>query len=332
MEFAMSIRTIVLLVCLCLIAAAARAGQALDVSSEARSRVDAVYRDVEELYIDLHRNPELSLQEEKTAATLADRLRRLGFDVTTRVGGHGVVGVLRNGLGPTLMIRTDMDALPVEEKTGLPYASQVRAKDASGLEVAVMHACGHDVHMAAWIGAATILTQMKASWRGTLMLIGQPAEETFAGAKAMVSDGLFTRFPKPDAVLAIHNHDFTPSGTVGVTPGYLLANTDSVDITIFGRGGHGAYPHTTVDPVVISARVVMALQTIVAREKDPFEPAVVTVGSIHGGTKHNIIPDDVHLQLTVRTFKSDVRERILAAIERIANAESAAALAPNPRL
>jgi hippurate hydrolase len=221
-----------------------------------------------------------------------------------------------------------MDALPVEEKTGLPYASHARAKDASGADVPVMHACGHDLHMAAWTGTAIIMARSKSQWSGTLMFVAQPAEETVAGAKAMLNDGLFTRFPKPDFVLAIHVHDAIPSGMVGITPGFPHANSDSVDITIFGRGGHGARPHLTIDPIVIAARVVLAIQTIVARETDPFEPTVVTIGSIHAGSTHNVIPDEAKLQLTVRTFKPDVRERVLAAIKRIANAEAAAAGAP----
>jgi len=303
---------------------------AADISDAARIRahIDALYPEVERLYIELHQNPELSLQEKRTAATLAHRLRGLGFDVTTGIGGHGIVGLLRNGAGPILMIRTDMDALPIEELTGLPYASRVRASDESGTDVPVMHACGHDIHMAAWIGTAAILSRQRDLWSGTLMLVGQPAEERFLGAKAMLADALFTRFPKPDMALAIHADTGMPAGSVGIAPGYVLANSESVNITIYGRGGHGAYPHRTVDPVVIAARTVLSLQTIVARENDPMEPAVITVGSIHGGTKHNIIPDEVRLQLTVRSYKSEVHKRLLAAIERIAKAEANAALAP----
>ncbi len=276
-------------------------------------------------YIDLHRNPELSLHEEKTAAKLAERLRRLGFEVTTGVGGTGVVGVLRNGAGPTVMLRTELDALPVEEKTGLPYASTVKARNDAGLEVPVMHACGHDVHMTVWVGTAARMVQARASWHGTLVLIAQPAEEVVRGAKAMLADGLYSRFPKPDYVVALHDSPKVPAGKLGYTPGYILASSDSVDVTIYGKGGHGAAPQTTVDPVVIAARTVLALQTIVSRENDPQEPAVVTVGSIHGGTKHNIIPDQVKLQLTVRTYNRDVRQRVLDAIARIARAEAAAA-------
>jgi len=297
-------------------------------SSPALSGLDALYPEMQKLYVDLHQSPELSLHEEKTAAKLAERLRALGFEVTTGVGKTGLVGVLRNGKGPTVMLRTDLDGLPVEEKTGLPYASKVTTTDDSGATVSVMHACGHDVHMTSWIGAATLLSRSKDRWRGTLLMVGQPAEEKGGGARLMLADGLYTRFPKPDFALAIHDDASMPAGKVGWVSGYALANVDSVDVTIFGKGGHGAYPHTTVDPIVIAARTVVALQTIVGRENNPLDPAVVTVGSIHGGTKHNIIPDDVKLQLTVRSYKDDVRKRLLAAIERIAKAEAAAAGSP----
>lgn len=299
-------------------------------SAPSAAEIDAIYPDIEALYIDLHRNPELSLQEQKTAAKMADGLRQLGFEVTAGVGGHGVVGVLRNGTGPTLMVRTDMDGLPVEEQTGLPYASRVKVKDASGAEVGVMHACGHDVHMAAWLGTARLLAKSKQSWRGTLVMIAQPAEEIVTGARAMLDAGLFTKFPRPDFALAIHDLADLPAGKAGYASGYMLANADSVDITIFGKGGHGAWPHTTIDPIVIAARTIVSLQTIVAREVDPINPAVITVGSIHGGTKHNIIPDQVHLQLTVRSFKDEVRKHLLSAIERVTRAEAAAAGAPTP--
>jgi hippurate hydrolase len=292
--------------------------------------LDAIYPDLEKLYLDLHRNPELSFHEEKTAAKMADRLRALGFEVTTGVGKTGVVGILRNGKGPTVMLRTDLDALPVEEKTGLPYASKVTTTDDAGGMVHVMHACGHDVHMTSWIGAATLLSRAKERWRGTLMMVGQPAEEKGGGASKMLADGLFTKFPKPDFAFAIHDSAQAAAGTIQFVSGYALANVDSVDITIYGIGGHGAYPHTTIDPIVIAARTVLALQTIVGRENNPLDPAVVTVGAIHGGTKHNIIPDEVKLQLTVRSYKDDVRKRLLASIERIAKAEAAAAGAPKP--
>lgn len=292
--------------------------------------LDALYPDLEKLYLDLHQSPELSFHEEKTSAKMAERLRALGFEVTTGIAKTGVVGILRNGKGPTVMLRTDLDGLPVEEQTGLPYASRTTATDDAGETVHVMHACGHDVHMTSWIGAATLLSRSKDRWRGTLMMVGQPAEEKGNGAGRMIADGLFTKFPKPDFAFAIHDSAQAPAGTVQSISGYALASVDSVDITIHGRGGHGAYPHQTVDPIVIAARTVLALQTIVGRENNPLDPAVVTVGSIHGGTKHNIIPDEVKLQLTVRSYKEEVRKRLLSAIERIAKAEAAAAGAPKP--
>jgi hippurate hydrolase len=304
----------------CLFATAVVTGQ--PAGSSALAPLDSLYPDLEKLYIDLHQTPELSLHEEKTSAKIAARLKALGYDVTTGVGGYGVVGILKNGKGPTVLLREDMDALPVEERTGLTYASKVTTKDDSGATVSVMHACGHDVHMTSLVGAAALLAKAKDRWRGTLFLVAQPAEEKGSGAAAMLKDGLFTRFPKPDFAISFHD-----SATV---PGYANANVDSVDLTIYGRGGHGAYPHTTVDPVVIAARTVMALQTIVSRETKPTDPAVVTVGSIHGGTKHNIIPDEVKLQITVRSYKDEVRKRLLASIDRIAKAEASAAGAPKP--
>ncbi|MFY0569087.1 amidohydrolase [Archangium lansingense] len=296
--------------------------------SPALEGLDALYPELDALYRELHQNPELSLQEEKTAAKLAERLRKLGFEVTQKVGGHGVVAVLRNGKGPTVLLRTDLDALPVEEKTGLPYASKVMAQDDSGQSVPVMHACGHDVHMTVWTGTATLLARAKDRWRGTLVMVGQPAEERGSGARRMLEDGLYKRFPKPDFAVAVHNSASAVAGSVEYVSGYALANVDSVDITLYGKGGHGAYPHTTVDPIVLAARTILSLQTLVSREKSPLEPAVVTVGSIHGGTKHNIIPDEVKLQLTVRSYKPEVRKQLLAGIERVVNAEATAAGAP----
>jgi amidohydrolase len=306
--------------------ASARAADAA--SSPALAPLDALYPDLQKLYFDLHQNPELSFHEEKTAAKLAERLRALGFEVTTGVGGTGIVGLMRNGKGPTVMIRTDLDALPVEEKTGLPYASKATTKDSSGATVSVMHACGHDIHMSSWIGTATLLSRSKDRWRGTLMMVGQLAEEMGGGARKMLAAGLFTKFPKPDFAIAFHDNADMVAGQIAAIPGYALANVDSVDVTIYGKGGHGAYPHMTVDPIVIAARTVVALQTIVGRENNPLDPAVVTVGSIHGGTKHNIIPDEVKLQLTVRSYKDEVRKHLLEAIARIAKAEAAAAGAP----
>lgn len=292
--------------------------------------LDALYPDLDKLYIDLHQNPELSLHEEKSSAKMAARLKALGYDVTTGIGGFGVVAILKNGKGPTVLLREDMDALPVEERTGLAYASKVTTKDDSGATVSVMHACGHDVHMTSLIGAAALLAKAKDRWRGTLFLVAQPAEEKGSGAAAMLKDGLFTKFPKPDFAIGFHDSASLPAGKISLLAGYANANVDSVDLTIYGRGGHGAYPQTTVDPVVIAARTVMALQTIVSREIKPTDPAVITVGSIHGGTKHNIISDEVKLQITVRSYKAEVRKHLLAAIDRIAKAEAAAAQAPKP--
>jgi amidohydrolase len=290
--------------------------------------VDAIYPAAQATYIDLHEHPELSTHEVRTAEKMADTLRKLGFEVTTGVGGTGVVGVLKNGAGPTVLIRTDMDALPVLERTGLPYASTVVTKDDSGHEVSVMHACGHDLHMATWLGTATLLSQNKNRWRGTVVMMGQPAEEQVKGAHAMLQDGLFTRFPKPNFALAIHDSPDYPAGTVAIVSGAALASSDAIEVTVFGKGGHGAYPDHTIDPVVIAARIILSLQTIVSRETSPFDPAVVTVGSIHGGTRGNIIPDEVKLQLTIRSYRDEVRERTMAAIRRICDAEATAAGAP----
>ena len=282
------------------------------------------------LYQDLHRSPELSFQEEQTAARLAKELENAGATVTQNVGGQGVVGVLENGAGPVLMLRTDLDGLPVAERTGLPYASQVRVRDERGATVGVMHACGHDLHMANLVGVARYLAAHRDQWAGTVVFIGQPAEERGAGAEAMLADGLLARFPRPDFAVAIHDAADMPAGQVGFHAGYAQANVDSVDITIKGRGGHGAYPETTIDPIVIAARLVLDLQTIVSREVKPTEPAVVTVGSIDGGTKHNIIPDECRLQLTVRSYSPEVRKQLQDAIRRKALAAAASAGAPEP--
>lgn len=285
-----------------------------------------------ELYVGLHAHPELSKSERETAARLAEEWRRAGFTVTSDVGGHGVVAVLENGSGPTLMLRTDLDALPVVERTGLAYASQVAVRGGQGTEVGVMHACGHDVHMTCLTGAARWLAGNRDAWKGTLMLVGQPAEEIVAGAQAMLEDGLFTRFPRPDMAIALHCDAALPAGFVGCRPGFALANTDTVDVTLHGRGGHGAHPHTTVDPIVEAAQFVLALQTIVSREVPPTEPAVVTVGAIHAGTKHNIISDRCDLQLTVRSYSDDVRARLLEAIGRKARGVALACGAPEPTI
>jgi hippurate hydrolase len=296
------------------------------------AEVQAAYPRSEALYIDLHQHPELSFHEVETAAKLANEIRQLGYEVTTGIGRGGFVGILKNGPGPTVMLRTELDALPVTENTGLPFASTARTKDDAGLDVGVMHACGHDIHMAAWMGTARIMAANRGQWRGTLMLIGQPAEEIVSGAKAMIADGLFTRFPRPDFAIAVHDDARMPAGIIGYHAGPILSNGDAVNIRIFGRGGHGARPEATVDPIVIAARTVLTLQTIVSRETSPFDAAVITVGSIHGGTKNNIIPDEVLLQLTVRSFTDPVRQHLLSAIDRIVKAEAAAAGAPREPL
>jgi amidohydrolase len=289
------------------------------------NEIESIYPDARVLYLDIHQNPELSSHESQTAAKLAGRLRRLGYAVTENVGGTGVVAILSNGAGPTVMLRTELDALPVEEKTGLPYASKVRTKDDFGRDVGVMHACGHDLHMASLFGTAAIMARSKETWHGTLILIGQPAEETIAGAKRMVEAGLMTRFPKPDVALALHVGNQLPARKVGLGPGYRFSNADSLRITIYGKGGHGSMPNSTIDPIVIAARTVVALQTIVSREVKPGEVAVVTIGYIQAGTKNNIIPDQAELGLTVRSYKPEVRKQVLTAIERITKAEANAA-------
>jgi amidohydrolase len=294
--------------------------------------VEAAYPDAHALYLDLHQNPELSSHETQTAAKLAGRLRGLGYEVTEHVGGTGIVAILKNGAGPTVMLRTELDALPVEEKTGLSYASKVHAKDDAGHDVAVMHACGHDLHMASILGTAAIMAHSKDTWHGTLMLIGQPAEETISGAKGMLDDGFLKKFPKPDVAVALHVGNLLPAGKVGIVPGTFDTNADSLRITIYGKGGHGSAPHTAIDPIVIAARTILALQTIASREVKPGEMAVITVGYIQAGTKNNIIPDQAELGLTVRTYKAEVRKQILAAIARITKAEAEAAGAPRTPL
>lgn len=297
-----------------------------------RDAINADYAYLEDLYIHLHRNPELSFQERDTAKRMVQELEKTGFDVTEGVGGYGVVGMLRNGDGPTVMLRADMDALPVAEQTGLEYASTKRMVEQTGQEVAVMHACGHDVHMAVWTGAARRLAALRDQWSGTLMLIAQPAEERGAGARLMLQDGLYTRFARPSFVLAVHAKADLAAGQVGYVPGWAMANVDSVDITIPGVGGHGAYPHTTRDPVTLAAYVITELQTLVSRTVSPLQPAVVTVGSIHGGAKHNVIPDEVKLQLTVRSYEDSVRAALLDGIERIVMAQAAAFDLPQDRM
>ena len=289
--------------------------------------LDGIISDLEGLYKDLHANPELSMQEERTSAKAAERLKAAGFEVTERVGNTGVVGLLENGDGPTVMLRGDMDALPIKEDTGLPYASEVTATDRDGNEVPVAHACGHDMHTTCLAGAATLLAQATEAWSGTLMAVFQPAEETAEGAQAMIDDGLFDRFPRPDVVLGQHVLP-PPAGTVSYRPGTTQAASDSLEIRMFGRGGHGSMPESTVDPVVMAASTVLRLQTIVSREIAATDAAVLTVGSLQAGTKENVIPEEATIKLNVRTFDEEVRKKVLGAIERIANAESDASDAP----
>ncbi|HST35028.1 MAG TPA: amidohydrolase [Allosphingosinicella sp.] len=284
------------------------------------------------LYRDLHANPELSMQETRSAARMAEEARRAGFTVTTGVGGTGVVAVMENGPGPVLLLRADMDALPVTEETGLAFASRARGQTREGLETGIMHACGHDTHMTAWVGTARRLAAMRSQWSGTLVMIAQPGEETSQGAKAMLEDGLFSRFPHPTHAIAFHDAASLPAGMIGYSAGPALANVDSVDIQVRGVGGHGAYPHTTRDPIVLASRIVTSLQTLVSRELDPLASAVVTVGSFHSGTKHNIISDEARLQLTVRSFTPEVRRMLLDGIARIARGEAIAAGVPEDRM
>jgi amidohydrolase len=324
-----SLRSLHLLVLLALLPAPAHAA---DHRAAVLSQVDAHHAHLFTLYQHLHRHPELSFFEEKTAVRVAQELRAAGFAVTEKFGGHGVVAVLKNGDGPTILVRADLDALPVKEQTGLDYASKTMVKDADGNEVPTMHACGHDVHMTCLVGTARVLAALKERWQGTLVMIGQPAEERGGGAQPMIDAGLFTRFPRPEKCLALHVSADLPAGSIGYTEGFALANVDSMDIVIRGVGGHGAYPHTVKDPVVLAAQTILALQTVVSREIAPIEPAVVTVGSIHGGTKHNIVPDEVHLQLTLRSYTDEVREAIIAKIRRITRGLAEAAGMPEEKM
>lgn len=294
--------------------------------SRADPLADAVKADLPSLttiYRDLHTNPELSFKEGRSAGILAAEAKKAGFEVTTGVGGTGVVAVMKNGPGPVLLLRADMDGLPVTEATGLPYASK---------NVGVMHACGHDTHMSAWIGTARRMAAMKGQWSGTLVMIAQPAEEIGSGARAMLKDGLYTRFPKPSTVIAFHDSAQLPAGTIGIVDGYAMANVDSVDVLVKGEGGHGAYPHLAKDPIVLASRIVTTLQTLISRETDPLESGVVTVGSFQAGTKHNIIPPEAKLQITVRSYKPEVRKHLLDGIARIAKGEAIAAGLPDDRM
>ena len=305
------------------------------VPASADTLKDAIAKDMPslmEIYKDLHQNPELSFQEFRTAKKLADEARRLGFTVTEKVGKTGVVAVLKNGSGPTVMLRADMDGLPVDEQTGLSYSSKTRGTSKAGVETGIMHACGHDTHMTGWVAAARQLAANKNKWSGTLVMILQPAEEIGAGAKAMLEDGLYSRFPKPDYVIGFHDAAQFPAGMIGYSSGYALANVDSVDIKVKGVGGHGAYPHTTKDPIVVASRIVGTLQTLVSRELDPQDAAVITVGSFHAGAKHNIISNEATLLLTVRSYSDETRAKLLNGIKRIAKAEAIAAGMPEDRM
>lgn len=307
--------------------------QALDVPSAASQvdrTLDRIYPELFRLYADIHAHPELSGQEARTAALLAAQMRELGFTVTEKVGGTGVVAVLRNGAGPTVMVRTELDGLPMEEKTGLAYASRAQT-DYNGQPAFLAHSCGHDVHMASWIGTATTLAGMKDRWHGTLVFVAQPAEETLAGSAAMLADGLFERFPKPDYAFALHTGPY-PAGQVLYRPGAVTSNADTLAITFKGRGGHGASPHTAIDPVLIAARFLVDVQSVVSREKDPQQPGVVTFGTIHGGTAGNIIPDEVSLRGTIRSYDPETRAKLIGGVERVARASSLMAGAPEPEI
>lgn len=307
-------------------------GPSVFAQQTAKDWAEANMDSIAKLYIHLHTHPELSFQEVETGKRMAEEFRRAGFQTTANVGGHGVVGILKNGTGPTVMLRADLDALPVTETTGVDYESKVKVKNDDGSMTGVMHACGHDIHMTNLIATARYLSANKDKWSGTLMLIGQPAEERGGGASAMLKDGLFEKFPKPDYAIALHVSGDLATGKVGYRAGYAMANVDSVDITMKGRGGHGSAPHTTIDPVMLAAELVVSLQTLVSREVKPIDAAVVTVGSIHGGTKHNIIGDECKLQLTVRSYKASVRKLLLDGIRRKAKAVAAGANAPEPEV
>ncbi len=325
----MTLRPLVLATLTCTLVTLARADSLHDLVA---AKVAADFPSLDALYKDLHAHPELSLMEERTAGIVARELRAAGCEVTENIGGHGVVGVLKNGSGPTLLLRADIDALPVQEETGLPYASRVRVANLSGVEVPVMHACGHDIHISVLAGTARMLAALRDHWTGTLVLVGQPAEERGLGARAMLTAGLYRQFPKPDFAVALHDSATLPYGTVGTIEGFIMANVDWLDITVRGVGGHGAYPHATKDPIVLASRIILALQTIVSRETRPVDACVVTVGSIHGGTKANVIPDEVKLQLTLRSYSDAVRAHTIEAVKRICRGEAIAAGLPDDRL
>ena len=294
--------------------------------------IDDIYPELDQLYKHLHQNPELSLQEKETSARIASELKSLGYQVTENVGGYGVVGVLENGAGPVLLIRSDMDALPMEEKTGLPYASTKKGISNDGKETYIAHSCGHDIHMSVFVGTAKMMVEYKNAWRGTLLMVGQPSEENGLGASNMMKDGLYERFPHPDYAIALHDDPFLPAGMLGYKAGALMAGVDMMNVTVYGQGAHGAAPHKGIDPIVLSSQMVQAYQTIVSRTIAPTDPAVVTVGSIHGGTVHNIIPDEVVMQLTLRSYSPAVRELLLTSVKRISENLARAAGLPEDKL
>jgi hippurate hydrolase len=298
--------------------------------SQVTARVDGMYPWLDSVYKDLHAHPEIAFHEVRTAGKLAAEMRALGFDVTEKVGKTGLVAVYKNGDGPTVLVRTELDGLPMEEKTGLPYASRAHALS-DGRDTFVAHSCGHDIHMASWLGAARTLVELKSQWKGTLMFIGQPAEETVSGARAMLADALFKRFPKPDYAFALHSWPLA-YGTVGYNSGAVSSNSDSIEIVFNGRGGHGSAPDKSIDPIAIAARFVVDVQTIISREKDPKEFGVVTIGAIQGGTVGNIIPDRVVVRGTIRSYKPEVRAKLLDGVKRVANASAAMAGAPAPEV
>ncbi len=302
-----------------------------DITAQIAVIAEREYSHLDELYKHLHAHPELSNMEKNTSSRVAKELREAGFEVTENVGGYGVVGVLKNGEGKTILVRADMDGLPIKEETGLSYASTVITKDDKGTDQPAMHACGHDIHISVLIGTARAMSQLKNQWKGTIVCIGQPAEEKVQGAYAMLKDGLYTRFPRPDYILGLHASASLPAGKVGYCPEYAMANVNSVNITIYGEGGHGAYPHTTKDPIVLSAYLITQIQTIVSRQTSPLEPCVVTVGSIHGGSKHNIIPNEVKLQLTLRSYSEKVRQNTIESIKQICKGLAIAAGLPESK-
>jgi hippurate hydrolase len=306
---------------LSLFSIAAQAQQPAPLTTQVGARVDAMYPWLDAVYKDLHAHPETAFQEVRTAGRLALEMRKLGFEVTEKVGKTGIVAVLRNGAGPTVLVRTELDGLPMEEKTGLPYASHN----------AVTHSCGHDIHMASWLATARTLHELKSQWQGTLLFIGQPAEETTSGARAMLDDGLFRRFPKPDVAFALHSWPLA-YGTVGFNDGPVSSNSDTLEIVFKGRGGHGSAPDKALDPITIAARFVVDVQTVISREKDPKEFGVVTIGAIQGGTVGNIIPDSVQVRGTIRSYSPEVRNKLLDGVRRVANASAAMAGAPAPEV